>query len=292
MGSQDKDEGREVAAFRAGTEALPPLTERIDRGAAGGHEFERLMNQLLLVHADRNRFVYTPTGGAGGDGGIDGLAANGIPGLSGPVAFQFKWLWDDVNKGSSARQIKDALDRASKARKDLRHWILVTPRDLEPSARAWLDTIEKRRGLAVHHWGQARIEQLLRQCPALLARYYPEEARAYLPGYDGADFATLAARYREKVVIVHNRLETIGIPRESRIELPLADLFIPLRLVPEESGAERLDLGRALADSRSAVVGTSRRRITSGTAYSIPMAPQAVNASRQPRFGSAAAYPP
>jgi hypothetical protein len=33
--------------------SLPPLTERIDKGAPGGHEFERLMHQLLLRYADR-----------------------------------------------------------------------------------------------------------------------------------------------------------------------------------------------------------------------------------------------
>jgi hypothetical protein len=45
---------------------LPPLTSTIDKGAEGGHEFERLMNQLLLCYADRHGFEYEPAGSAGG----------------------------------------------------------------------------------------------------------------------------------------------------------------------------------------------------------------------------------
>jgi hypothetical protein len=116
---------------------LPPLTARIDRGAEGGHEFERLMNQLLLCHADKNHFVYEPVGGAGGDRGIDGLAREGgVPGMDGRVAFQFKWLWDDIHKGNKARQVTDSLERASKD-KEIRHWILVTPHNLKPSETKW-----------------------------------------------------------------------------------------------------------------------------------------------------------
>ena len=67
---------------------LPPLTSKMDKGAEGGHEFERLMNQLLLCYADRHGFEYEPAGSAGGDRGIDGLARRGgVPGFEGPVAF-------------------------------------------------------------------------------------------------------------------------------------------------------------------------------------------------------------
>jgi hypothetical protein len=85
---------------------LPPLTERIDKGAPGGHEFERLLNQLLIVLANKHDFDYEPTGGAGGDAGLDGLARqDGVPGFDGPVGFQFKWLRDGIHKGSKVAQI-------------------------------------------------------------------------------------------------------------------------------------------------------------------------------------------
>lgn len=59
------------------TPHLPPLTEKIGRGAPGGHEFERLLHQLLLRHADKHGYVYEPTHGAGGDRGIDGRVGAG-----------------------------------------------------------------------------------------------------------------------------------------------------------------------------------------------------------------------
>lgn len=162
---------------------LPPLTERIDKGAPGGHEFERLLNQLLIAFADAQGFEYEPAGGAGGDDGIDGLARRGgVPGFDGPVAFQFKWLWGSIHKSPKAGQITDSLQRASAAFPDIRHYVLITPHDLTPAETKWLLALKPRSGLTVHHWGQARVEGLLREhAPKLFARYYPHEAATALP---------------------------------------------------------------------------------------------------------------
>jgi hypothetical protein len=120
---------------------LPPLTSKINKGAEGGHEFERLMNQLLLCYADRHGFEYEPAGSAGGDRGIDGLARRGgVPGFEGPVAFQFKWLWDGIHKGNKATQITDSLKRAAQG-SAMRHWVLVTPHELTPAEKDWLLTL-------------------------------------------------------------------------------------------------------------------------------------------------------
>lgn len=218
---------------------LPPLTEKIAPGAAGGHEFERLLHQLLLRHADRHGFLYEPTSGAGGDRGIDGLAPDGgVPGLDGPVAFQFKWLFADLHKGHKARNVKDALERAQR-HDAIRHWILVTPWDLKPSERQWLDALPVRAGLRLHHWGQTRIEHLFEHSRALFARYYPEPAREYLEDYDGFEFPAFARSYCEKVVLAHRRLRTLGLPpetlreRDALSEIRLRDVFVPLKVVAE-----------------------------------------------------------
>ncbi|MCB1129430.1 MAG: hypothetical protein KDM81_23210, partial [Verrucomicrobiae bacterium] len=138
------------------------------------------LNQLLILFANAEDFDYEPTGGAGGDDGLDGLARQGgVPGFEGPVGFQFKWLWDGIHKGNKAAQITDSLKRAASKFDFLRHWILITPHDLTPKEREWLLAQSPRAELAVHHWGQARIESLLRECaPKLFARYYPHEAAA------------------------------------------------------------------------------------------------------------------
>lgn len=241
---------------------IPPLTRIMDRGAESGGEFERLMNQLLLCFADRHRFEYEPVGRAGVDGGIDGLARRGgVPSFEGPVAFQFKWLWDNIHKGSKARQIADALARAGQSSDEIRHWVLVTPHDLTAAETEWLQNkLERRAGLAVHHWGQSRIEALFRNdCPALLARYYPHEARQSLTGYDGHDFRAFAADYRKKVAIAYRRLRTIGIPPETLkeqdggSEIPLDRIFVPQRFTPEEAPVRFTTLA-GLLESRECCV--------------------------------------
>lgn len=242
------------------TPMLPPLTERIEPDIAGKREFRRLMRQLLLVYADRARFVDVPADDDGDDGGVDGFAAGGIPDLDGGVAFQFEWLWDDFCKAKEGDQIERSLRRVAKGEKGIKHWILVAPWELTPSEREGLSELGQKRGLSVHHWGQAKIEELLRLCPALLARYYPDAARPLLDGFDGADFREFARSYREKVVVVHGHLKTIGLPpetvreRDSRADLRLRDLFIPLRLLREKAGSTPEELIPLLRAGSSAVV--------------------------------------
>jgi formylglycine-generating enzyme required for sulfatase activity len=240
---------------------LPPLTSRIDRGAESGGEFERLLNQLLLCHADRHNFEYEPAGGAGGDGGIDGLVRRGgVPGLQGPVAFQFKWLWDGIHKGSKARQVADSLTRAAQA-SEIQHWVLVTPHDLTPAENDWLLARSPRADIAVHHWGQTRLEGLLRDyCPALFARYYPHEAKAVLTGYDGHEFSEFASDYRSKLAIAHRRLRTIGLPPETlreqdiTTEIPLRRIFVPQRFASQHDRDRIVNLGELLGTRSSCVL--------------------------------------
>ena len=178
---------------------LPPLTERLDRGASGGNEFKRLMHQLLLRYGDKERFSYEPMSSAGGDGGLDGLAPKGgVPGIDGPVAFQFKWLWSEIHKGSKAAQIKDSFKRATAelSERGIKHWVLVTPWDLTPAEKSWLGGLGAGTAIIIHAWGREKVESLLRLCPPLFARYYPHEAaregQPALAGYDGFDFREFA----------------------------------------------------------------------------------------------------
>ena len=236
----------------SGGPALPPLTERIALGASGTAEFGRLLFQLLITYAGPKRLIRVEAALGSNGAGIDALAPDGLPDVAGHIALCFKW--GDPTDDDIARVIR----RAS-TDKTLTHLVVITPYDSAPAAREWLHDQHRRLGLKIFHWGQTWIEQALRKCPPLLARYHPTEARAYLPGYDGTDFGTLAKRYREKVAIAHNRLKTIGIPpesrpRESRIELPLAELFIPLRLVPEKPGSMPIELASVLKSNESVVI--------------------------------------
>lgn len=213
--------------------SLPPLTEKIAHGTFGpSFEFRALMKGLLTADGRWGRLhsvAYRESVN------VSFAMENKFPQYPGHVAFSFLWPTAQLNGDRlPTRRVRD---------ETIAHWIFVTPREFTDHDRQVLLNEQITGQFAIHLWEQAEVEDLLRKCPPLLARYYPQEARAYLPGYDGTDFATLATRYREKLAHLHNRLKTIGIPpearpRESRVELPLAELFIPLQLVPEEPDAK------------------------------------------------------
>lgn len=132
---------------------LPPLTERIDQGAPGGHEFERLLNQLLILYANPQDFDYEPMGRAGGDDGLDGLARRGgLPGYDGPVGFQAKWLWGEIHKGSKAAQATDSLKRAGAADIQERDLVATLLKIAEPDMKQGrvLEYVRDRAGLRLN----------------------------------------------------------------------------------------------------------------------------------------------
>jgi hypothetical protein len=232
-----------------------PLIEKLDRGPAGAAEFERLMHQLLGAHGAQKSFAFEPMLGKGRGGGFDGIVrGGGVPGFSGPVAFELRCVRDNLRRV----EIERALERASRL-EAIAHWILVTPRALSASEAAMLAALGAKTKLQVHHWGPLQIEPLLRAVPALLARYYPEAARALLPGYDGVDFRELAAHYRAKVTLLHRDLRTLGLPpealargRDAHGHVRLRDIFVPLRFGGDDNTAPE-SLGKLL-DGRSVVV--------------------------------------
>ncbi len=235
---------------------LPPLIDKLDRGPAGASEFERLMHQLLGAHGARKSFAFEPMIGKTRGGGFDGIVrGGGVPGFDGPVAFELRCVRDPLRRG----EIERALERASR-RDAIAHWVLVTPRELGPGENGMLAALEKKTHLRVHHWGPTAIEPLLRAVPALLARYFPDAARALLDGYDGFDFRAFTAQYRAKIARIHGGLRTLGLPpealsreRESRGEIRLRDIFVPLRFTAEDGAASPETLAQLL-DGRSVVV--------------------------------------
>lgn len=226
------------------------------------------MHQLLLTHGDQHNFTYCPYGGAGPDGGADGIVQNGdIPGLQGPTIFQFKWLWKEVHTKSKAAQIKHSFLDALNNYTFIRNWILVTPLELTPAERAWFNNLlllggrqTSVTGFNIYHWGQNKIEQLLRSCPQLMARYYPAEATAIIPGYNGTNYFEFANRYRTKTVATHKYLRTIGIPPDAiskqslQNRIPLKEVFIPPRMSPERDSKLTLSINDVENKSRRRVI--------------------------------------
>jgi hypothetical protein len=81
---------------------LPPLTTVIAKGPEAGFEFERLMKKLLIHDGSLKGYVFEP-GPTYKDKGIDGIVKQNYPGMKGPVVFQFKWLFGEINKGATSR---------------------------------------------------------------------------------------------------------------------------------------------------------------------------------------------
>jgi formylglycine-generating enzyme required for sulfatase activity len=209
---------------------LPPLPKVCD---LGGDEFEKLMHQLLLAYANREKFDYEPHGKSGAaDDGIDGLARlGGVPGLKGPVAFQFKWLTGNLTKGDNSRQIKRSLADAAGSELKPNHYVLVTPENISPAQKKWLLGLSPRKGLKFHHWGHARIASLFQLRPDLLSEYYPETART--AAADKASGKLLTA-YLDWLINdcapLKLRAIDLGAARSGRKPLGLTSVYVDLEL--------------------------------------------------------------
>lgn len=166
-------------AFELPMNNLPALTELFGKGPEGGYKFERILNHALMAYATAAGFGYAKIGDHGGDHGVDGLASlGGVPTFDGPVAFQFKWLWDGIHKTTKARQITESIARAQSAFPDVRHYVLITPHELTKNERQWFDSRNQNPNCRLHHWGQTRVEWLLRQyAPDLLQEIFGERRR-------------------------------------------------------------------------------------------------------------------
>lgn len=246
------------------TKPARPLHERFDpEGAA--NEFTRLMHQLLLSLAQKHGFHYEDVGAWRLNAGsgflpVHGHASGGdVPGMEGPVAFEFLWPWPEDNVHLSQGDIGRAYS-AYPQMKSIKSWVVVTPECALPGTRGTVTEARVAAGVAVHFWGPAQIHDLLLLCPPLLARYFPEEAAPLLPGYDGYDFRDFTASYRERVAVVHQGVRFLGLPpevmreRDARTDIRLCDIFIPLEFVPHEGGGEARGLKNLLSFCRSAVI--------------------------------------
>ena len=207
---------------------LPKLTEL---EAMGGDGFQTLMTQLLLAYAEHHGFGYR-TGPPGKDGGVDGLAPDGgVPAMQGPVVFQAKWLWGDLQDGSKKRQIEESLKTVAKGRPEVRNWVLVTPHDLTQTQQKWLFALKPREDLKIHHWGHERLTGLMRKhCPDLFARYYPLHAASAAAR---PQFPLLLPAYLRQLICQTERLDLSSLARntageEAEQAPPLAELYTRL----------------------------------------------------------------
>jgi energy-coupling factor transporter ATP-binding protein EcfA2 len=219
---------------------LPPLTSVIAKGPEAGFEFERLMKKLLIHDGSLKGYVFEP-GSTYKDFGIDGIVKENYPGMKGPVVFQFKWLDGPINKGDTGRQIKESFDSLLNSSTTFNYYILVTPLDLTGTEKKWLESLpgDKKKRIAVHHFGHTHIQVLLDAYPALKKYYYGVEV-----GGTARDFKSIEEKYRAAIATEVKHLHFLGLPtghyqRQQLLEKPeLAKIYIPLDFIPQRDCSE------------------------------------------------------
>ena len=234
---------------------LPPLTKVVPEGKEGEDEMLRLLRALIEAHAAKHGFglIESPLIAFLRDGEMIhplGYAPDGgVPGVNGSVAFEFggpmrKLLLSseetlrEASMGSRLQwrsAVRAFVNKAESFRiPECDYHIRMRPAgELGPSSgdqRAAGDQLS---------WGPLKLQELLSECPALLARYYPSEGRRlHLVGYQGTEFDGVGYReldsaYRRRVSAASSSVRTLGLPPETLRErhaahhIPLREVFVP-----------------------------------------------------------------
>ncbi|MBI3268844.1 MAG: metallophosphoesterase [Planctomycetes bacterium] len=223
----------------------------------GADEFRRLMVGLLLALARRHALSFRdPNLYEEQELFVDAVSDNhSFLGTPGPVGFNFGWP-----RHSWPPRIPRVFHSSGHAMASCPTRVIVAPEEPPPEARDEATLVGEESGVHVELWGATKIRELLRFCPPLLARYFPEDARTVLPNFGGYDFREFAASYRERFAAAHQQLRLLGLPpevlreRDARKEILLPDIFVPLRLEPEGGGEPKTDLASRFNTGRSAVL--------------------------------------
>lgn len=251
------------------TKPPPPgfsLTERLVPGPAGADEFRRLVQALLRAHAQRHGFDYVSNRERAEWGGLVGYAPRGgVPGLDGQgvVSFAVHHLTEPFDW----TQVGVFIHHVPAESDPVHHLVFIFSRKLTPQEEKRLRRAQHPRGqlrdrFQLHTWDPERLRELLRECPALEARYAAEDAQANtnLAAGGHLDFGAQARRYGEKVADLYDRLRTLGLPpealreRDARPDIRLRDIFVPLRLLPDGRSDGPIDLAELLHQGHSIVV--------------------------------------
>lgn len=171
----------------------PSLYQKIAKGAEGGLEFARIINQLLIAEAkDTDSLVMITNDSAGDYKGVDCImkTANGLS----TVGFQYKYYPSSLSNQHKAR-IEESLENAVKQFPEMEEWILITPEDFIKSEAEWFDALKVKyelqpesidlghkklffgtgRLFTIQHWGHSQIISLMLQYPHIGRYYYREE---------------------------------------------------------------------------------------------------------------------
>lgn len=156
------------------------LFQRLRRGAEGGLEFARIIDQLLVADGQENGYPFQAFDDARGDAfGVDAFAKEGFRHSDQHVGYQYKFYGSPLSESARA-SIKRSLKKASVQFPTLGTWILVTPEDLTKPDIEWFHSLgDSFEWVSNHvpmmlHWGHKRVLDLMLRYPHIGKQYYPE----------------------------------------------------------------------------------------------------------------------
>ncbi|XOV69327.1 MAG: hypothetical protein ACFHU9_09090 [Fluviicola sp.] len=148
----------------------PTLYQKIKKGSEGGHEFARILIQLLTADSLAKGYKFITTSDASGDyKGVDAIAiVNGKK-----IGFQFKFYpttMSSSQKSSVIKSYKNAIEKFP----EMDQWILVTPEDFDFRVMDWFDEKFPSDTIDCQHWGHAFIRDLMLKHKQIGKLYYDD----------------------------------------------------------------------------------------------------------------------
>lgn len=217
---------------------LPGLMTLLPEGAEGTAELLRMLHATLRAHVAKSGFHYQTNPVVVGAHGLAPIGS--VPELERAAAFRF------VDRSGAALP---GTTQASKLR--FPHplgWILVAPAGIEGTPEPGPQATSEPTVV----WGKDKLEAVLAEEPALQARYYPAETRRRaIRGFDGTPYDGFPYRdmdhlYRSRTALAFGSVRAPG-----DVQIPLKELFIPLRFARDDEREGPVSMGRMLEHRRS-----------------------------------------
>ncbi|WP_428740319.1 hypothetical protein [Tenacibaculum sp.] len=158
----------------------PSLSKLIKSGSEGGHEFARIINQLLFEDSQMYDYYFQSYSDSAGDyKGVDALMEKGLK----KIGLQYKFF--EGNPKSNKSDLKKSLFNAIDNFPNMDEWILVTPDNFTKHGMQWLDETASLTNITIKHWGHSEIITFMLKYPQIGKKYYhPQVFQNYISSLD------------------------------------------------------------------------------------------------------------
>lgn len=146
------------------------LYQRISKGAEGGLEFARIINQLMISESSKEDFQFQAHSDAAGDyKGVDSIMTRGLI----KSGLQYKFLPSPF-KNEQKSQIKESFEKAIRQFPEMDQWVLIIPEEPNKFDLNWIEEISAQLKMPAIVWGHSKIINLMLKYKHIGEKYYPE----------------------------------------------------------------------------------------------------------------------